>query len=604
MAQFKRPTTTDLINNGRYGNAATGTIIETLGFIDKGDRGAGEWRKTGVTGLTASQTPAQLVDAKCTDALGHEWELVQDGSINCAALGWDVAAGFAAVKALAGSVGDQYPTDDQVALYLPSYRYNEGGSLITLQLERSGLNIVGDGVTTQLENIQIEMYGAARCNIKDFMMRGALGYGITSNDNGGGFKSRQNEFNGIYIRDKTTGVICNGSTWNTWNNIFVEKCSGNGWECVDSSGEQISNSYSISNTGKGLYCSGGAEFKFSNFLTMNNGDYGIHLYGTDASTVVEHYFTNVTATEQQSNRTGTITSIVNSSGNIQVTVANHRLAAGMTSVVVSGTTNYNGTFNVDSVIDDNNFVLDSAYVSDEASGTISLPNWDLVIEADSTNQSRVNDQFFTGGNINYTWINKAFNIQFNGTRLKDQFYIEDSTPKSSMITRLGMGRGRNEETFSTVEASGDTTGLVEEIISHKTGAVITPGDELIKKRAGGAELDIDDTGVRGSTFYSGTSGVIADDTAYSFTPQFSRGWIRVSNGAGQNARMVELAYDTDAPNTGIAGYQGSVMEIGTGVYTGTTGTDTKITVSAANDGNIYIENRSGANQTMYWSIQR
>jgi hypothetical protein len=80
MAQFKRPTTTDLITNGKYSNAATGTIIETLGYTTKGDGGAAQWKKTGVTGLTASQTPAQRVDAKLNDALGHEWEIVRDST--------------------------------------------------------------------------------------------------------------------------------------------------------------------------------------------------------------------------------------------------------------------------------------------------------------------------------------------------------------------------------------------------------------------------------------------------------------------------------------------------------------------------------------------
>ena len=76
MANFKRPTTLDLINNGKYANAATSTVIETLGFTTKGDGGGGLWKKTGTTGLTPSQTPSQLVDSKLTDALGHEWELV------------------------------------------------------------------------------------------------------------------------------------------------------------------------------------------------------------------------------------------------------------------------------------------------------------------------------------------------------------------------------------------------------------------------------------------------------------------------------------------------------------------------------------------------
>jgi hypothetical protein len=75
MAQFKRDTTTDLINNGKYSNDATGTIVRTLGFTTPGDGGQGEWKKTGNT-VTASQTPALLGAPKCSDALGNEFELI------------------------------------------------------------------------------------------------------------------------------------------------------------------------------------------------------------------------------------------------------------------------------------------------------------------------------------------------------------------------------------------------------------------------------------------------------------------------------------------------------------------------------------------------
>jgi len=88
-----------------------------------------------------------------------------------------------------------------------------------------------------------------------------------------------------------------------------------------------------------------------------------------------------------------------------------------------------------------------------------------------------------------------------------------------------------------------------------------------------------------------------------FAVTFSRGIIKITNGAGQNARVLDLAYDTDTPNTGLSGYQGAAMEFTTGVLTGTTGADARITVSAANDGKIYIENRSG-NQIMYWTLFR
>jgi hypothetical protein len=102
MAQFKRPTTTDLITNGKYSNAAVGTIIETLGYTTKGDGGKAQWKTTGNT-IAASQTPALTVDATCSDAAGNEFKLVLDdsGVVNLVAL---------------GAIGDAGTTDNTTVL--------------------------------------------------------------------------------------------------------------------------------------------------------------------------------------------------------------------------------------------------------------------------------------------------------------------------------------------------------------------------------------------------------------------------------------------------------------------------------------------------------
>ena len=534
-----------------------------------------------------------------TFANGLIGKLQTDNNFNASQFA-NIEDAFNRAKSYAGSIGSQYPSDNQVSLYIPSGRYNAGGDLITLSLGVTGMDIYGDGNTSQLENIQIEMKGAARCTISNLFMRGALGNGIISNKDGtGNFLSRQNMFTNLYIRDKVNGVVMDGSTHNTWNSVFVEKCSGDGWRITETSGEQISNSYSLNNLGNGVYMTSGGEAKLTNFLSRGNSIYGVHLYGTDASTVVEHYFTNLTSTGQKANRELTITSIVDGGGFIRVTSAGHNLAEGMTGIVLSGTANYDGTYEVTAVYNNNEFLLDAAYIADEATGTINLPNWDLVIESDSTNNARVNDQFFTGGNINYTRIIKAFNVQFNGTRLKNQFYLDGD---SALINRTGMSRGRNGNTFSSVEASGDTTGLIEEIFGSKDGSTVG-GDEFSRKTVAGTLLNMDNEGVQGSAYYSGNSGMVNDDTVFSFTPQFSRGAIKVTNGAGQNARIIDLAYNTETPSVTLAGHQGAATEFTTGALTGTTGTDAKITVSAHTDGRIYLENRNG-NQTLYWTIFR
>lgn len=63
------------ISTGKSSGGA-GTEIEFSEFNTGSGTGGGKWRKTGVTGLTPSQTPVQLGAAKFTDSIGDEWELV------------------------------------------------------------------------------------------------------------------------------------------------------------------------------------------------------------------------------------------------------------------------------------------------------------------------------------------------------------------------------------------------------------------------------------------------------------------------------------------------------------------------------------------------
>jgi len=61
-------------------------VVETLGYTTEGDGGGASWKKTATTG-TASQSPAQLVDALLNDASGNQWALVVDGYTKAESLG-------------------------------------------------------------------------------------------------------------------------------------------------------------------------------------------------------------------------------------------------------------------------------------------------------------------------------------------------------------------------------------------------------------------------------------------------------------------------------------------------------------------------------------
>jgi len=80
LADIKRPTTTDLINNLKFSGTATANLItETDGFATKGDNGAQTWQLNGVTGQTPSQSPSDLGDnGLLNDASGNQWALIPD----------------------------------------------------------------------------------------------------------------------------------------------------------------------------------------------------------------------------------------------------------------------------------------------------------------------------------------------------------------------------------------------------------------------------------------------------------------------------------------------------------------------------------------------
>lgn len=109
-------TTEMLITSTSYISFDADTIVETLGYSQKGV-GSARWRKTGVTGLTPSQSPAQLGDIKLTDSTGNEWELVVDAAgVSVDSLG---AAG--------DCTGVDTGTDDYLA-YQAALNYIEGGA--------------------------------------------------------------------------------------------------------------------------------------------------------------------------------------------------------------------------------------------------------------------------------------------------------------------------------------------------------------------------------------------------------------------------------------------------------------------------------------------
>jgi len=94
MSILKIDTTLELINNFRgFTNTVVGegTIVETLGYSTIGDGGGAQWKRTGNL-LAASQSPAQLGDARLSDKGSNEWALVAGTNLNIKAIGGDSLA--------------------------------------------------------------------------------------------------------------------------------------------------------------------------------------------------------------------------------------------------------------------------------------------------------------------------------------------------------------------------------------------------------------------------------------------------------------------------------------------------------------------------------
>lgn len=99
---------------------------------------------------------------------------------------------------------------------------------------------------------------------------------------------------------------------------------------------------------------------------------------------------------------------------------------------------------------------------------------------------------------------------------------------------------------------------------------------------------------------------LADDTAVNFTPAAAQGilmiWPRI--GSGTTATRVAIIHFRAAgtPHCQILVQGAAQIESSTTPLAGTTGTDGRLTVSAASDGKLYVENRIGSLQALSYLI--
>ena len=92
--------------------------------------------------------------------------------------------------------------------------------------------------------------------------------------------------------------------------------------------------------------------------------------------------------------------------------------------------------------------------------------------------------------------------------------------------------------------------------------------------------------------FSSKTSTVADDAVVTVTPPATTGFIDVFCG-GTSSNWVRAFFRVGSTPVMTASGQGSASAVTTGALTGTTATDGQFTVSAAADGLIYIENRTG-----------
>ncbi len=92
---------------------------------------------------------------------------------------------------------------------------------------------------------------------------------------------------------------------------------------------------------------------------------------------------------------------------------------------------------------------------------------------------------------------------------------------------------------------------------------------------------------------------ISDDSVFSFVPAVGWGMLLITGAALGHNGVFAFRCSAGSEYCGVVTQFSTSFDTATGVLTGTTGADGKITVSAAvSTGRIYIENRSGSSRSL------
>jgi hypothetical protein len=583
-------TTQDLIDdNNSY---QVGDTVTTTGFTTAGDGGGAQWKLTAATG-TASQSPAQLGDALLNDAAGKQWELVHNGIITPETLGAigdgatdDLLPIRAAIAGLSGGgtlkTVSMYFHSDTILINHDDFKIEGGGS--GTGFTRSNGTF---GNSIEVEAPDVLTTTIFRVSISDIEIKATVE--VTS-----GALLRVTEaaycfFNNISIQNGFIGMHLRGLRACFIDGLHIR--SGQLWAGVKANSRYML----IEDSPSPLSYSENVELFISNFDFASNSTNSYVEYALEVKEADGIWFSN-----------GHLFS--SSIANLFLNAASSPQLLGLkfSNVWMDGLTTRNLLIANTPAGYAGFYQFDGCSFTGATSVAIDMDSVDyasfdnpVIWECDSATAVNIGAlcSNITFSNINIKRFNSsnaasaavfrvaagAENISINGGTIFDSpnadFGILDNG--STQLTVNGIAFNDFDDASKTIRVIDPATTAF-----NSSGCTTSQTSSYVPGNAHRGE------------FLS-----IADDTAVSVPiGSVTGGLLAVSVKLNSTYTGLIALENTGTATTALVS-SGTGVEVTTGVLTGTTGTDTKLTVSVVDSGGaLYIENRTGVTRSVVWNF--
>lgn len=245
-------TLTSLLNSTRERQA--GDIVEIVGYSVAGDGGAASWKVTGNT-ITASQSPAQLSDAKCSDALGNEFEVINE-------LKPEILGGVSSLDAVWG-----------LLLSIPKKVTFDG--IYTLSLggvTSASIKFYGDGTINVSSVTNIINMVNDKCVIDGLSINGDISSPVDNlvKITGSNNKISNCDISGVNSNNTGVLLVTDGGEKNKLESNLIRQSNGSGigLSIRDTKYNKVSGNHFDALTGFGVFCHSGSN---RNWITDNIG---------------------------------------------------------------------------------------------------------------------------------------------------------------------------------------------------------------------------------------------------------------------------------------------------------------------------------------------